>query len=251
MTAGQSASQANLVRYDAARKALAEAHRVDEVKDLRDKAIAMSAYAKQAKDTAMIEMATEIKVRAERRLGEMLRDMPKNGGNQGQGRPSLGGSAKAPPKLSAPSSTPPKARVPEPLAPKLEQLGIDKKLSARAQKLAAIPEADFETTVATAKHVVGEVTSAFVLKAASPSKPRDSREADENTPVVITPEKPKAEWERAQDVMYAIQRLGDPKIAVDRVWAAILPVQHYRIHNAIDSAIAYLQSIKDGAPTCR
>ena len=64
-----------LAKYDAARRALAEATTIDEAKDFRDKALAMEAYAFQAKDAELVAMATEIKRRATRRIGELMAEL--------------------------------------------------------------------------------------------------------------------------------------------------------------------------------
>lgn len=133
-----------LIRYEAARYALSEVVAVDEVKDIRDKAVAMAEYARQANDTELLEHATEIRVRAERRAGELLRDMEKNTGQRGQ---FTGGDVELPP-------APP---------PTLAELGIGKHQSSRWQKLAAVPEEQFEAAVAAAKEIVGEVTAQAII----------------------------------------------------------------------------------------
>ena len=76
-----------LIRYDAARKAIAAAHRVDEAKKIRDKAEAVRTYAKLAGDLDMQNMAAEIRIRAERRAGQLLLEMEKNPGTRVEGRP--------------------------------------------------------------------------------------------------------------------------------------------------------------------
>jgi hypothetical protein len=127
-----------LVRYEAARFALAEARRVDEVKDIRDKAAALAEYAKQAKDTELIEHATEIKLRAERRAGELLAEMEKN---KGGGEPGVGRAGK--------NAVPSGDRITAP--PTLADLGVSKKQSSEWQKLAGLPENEFEIEVKHAK----------------------------------------------------------------------------------------------------
>lgn len=158
-----------LVRYEQARTALAECHRVDEVKDIRDKAEAMAAYARQAKDSELIQYATEIKVRAERRCGELLRMTEKNTGARGTG---------ANQHRSVPSHD---ASAP----PTLESMGISHSESSRYQQLADMPDNHFETAVATAKATAGEVTTAFMLREAKKAtkRPRAERIAEMRTMV--------------------------------------------------------------------
>jgi hypothetical protein len=106
-----------LTRYEAARAALAEAHRVDEVKEIRNQAIALQEYAKQAKDTELLKHATEIRLRAERRWGEIYGVSQKAAGTRADISVLSGSVDLTPPEESEP--------------PTLQKMGVTKTQSAR------------------------------------------------------------------------------------------------------------------------
>jgi ParB family chromosome partitioning protein len=136
----------DLVRYDAACRALAEAKSVDEVKDIRDRAIALREYARRSHNRQMEADAFEIRQDATRKLGEMLAEQKKAEGLNEGGRPAKTGTTAEPvsPKAKKPKIVP----APKPAPPTLAEIGITKKLSSDAQKLAAVPEEKFKATVA-------------------------------------------------------------------------------------------------------
>jgi N6-adenosine-specific RNA methylase IME4 len=166
-----------LVLYDAARKALAECHRVDEVKAIRDRAEAVQLYARQAKDSDLINRATEIRKRAEIRAGELLAEMEKaKGGEQHHKRPT--------------STT----QVP---VPTLKDFGISKNQSSRWQKFAALDEDEQEARIAQAKRLAVAVTEGNreIVKAARAQRQdekrgrRQQREAELGAKMVALPDK--------------------------------------------------------------
>jgi hypothetical protein len=128
-------SDITTVKYQAMVMAIRECHQVDEVKMMRDQARALEEYMKQAQNQEAERKACEIRIRAERRAGEILRDMEKAKGAMGnpggQGAPvvrSQDATAQAPKTLS--------------------DLGINKTQSSRYQALANIPEDIFEQHLA-------------------------------------------------------------------------------------------------------
>lgn len=213
----------NLTKYNAARTALAEAHAVDEVKDIRDKAEAMAAYARQAKDTEMIAWVTEIKVRAERRAGQLLAEMPKN----------IGAAATRSHDTTALPKT-------------LDDLGISKDQSSRWQKLAAVSDEKFEHAVAAAKDIAGEVTTAAMLRAAKEgqpkvepaAKPPKSRAAEFDAPAELRElnELREANAEQGQTIKELLEEnksLAEVMESGDQLAAALAEAKKYREMNRI------------------
>lgn len=141
-----------LPRYEAACRALAEAYEVDEVKDIMDKAVAMRVYAIQSKNIDLEKMAAEIRLRSERRLGELLIEL-KTDGRLGPGRP----------KKNCQKKT---TILPD---------GVDRDLSYRSQKLAGIAEQAFEAMVARKRD---EIARKAVRVPREPTKPKEEPEHD-------------------------------------------------------------------------
>lgn len=115
---------------------------IDEVTKIRDQAETLRQYAKKARlGLQMQNQCAEVKLRAERRTGEMLKEMDLHKG----GRPTRNSSQG------------------ENGFPKLSELGIDRNMSSRCQLIASIPEAAFDTFIRDLTGRGKELTSASAI----------------------------------------------------------------------------------------
>lgn len=157
-----------LALYETAKEALATAVRVDEVVDIHDQARRAQAYAKIARDRRLVADAQELIARAERKLGIMLRRVKEQGLLSSGGRPSNS-------NLDEPETGADSEPVFDSTSFTLAELGISKKLSSRAQALAELDDADFESSVSEARNKTLSADAALVspkrIKVASAAKP--------------------------------------------------------------------------------
>jgi hypothetical protein len=119
--------KSELVKYETYIVALNECHRVDEVKQIHDAAAALEAAAKIAMNTEAERKAVEIRVRAERRAGELMKAM-----QRGQTGPKL-------PATTAGNSD---------YRRTIERAKIPERTAQRWQELAEIPKERFEAHLA-------------------------------------------------------------------------------------------------------
>lgn len=136
-----------VILYDEMCRAIAAAYQVDEVKEIRDKALAIEVYFRQARNVENEKRAIEIRIRAERRCGELLKE-----------------TEKAKPEIAVQRSRgTTDART-------LSDLGISKDQSSRWQKLADIPKDEFEATF----HQPGKPSTTGIINAAAPPKKQNA-----------------------------------------------------------------------------
>lgn len=119
-----------------ARHFLAQSRDLDEVRKVRDKSEAVARYlrARAAGDDSAVHAAAIARC-AERRLGELVKELPKAKAPPGPGRGKKGGSSVRPPLSTAPT---------------LADHGITKSESSRWQAVASVPEKKFQTEIDTA-----------------------------------------------------------------------------------------------------
>jgi hypothetical protein len=116
---------AELVKYEQARAALARCVRVDEAKSIRDKAEALRAYGRQAADHELETWAAEIKLRAQRRIGDLSAALQTKPG-PGRGKKTIPSGGKV---------------------FTLKSAGISTQTASRCEAIASIPEKDFEAFI--------------------------------------------------------------------------------------------------------
>ena len=156
-----STQSAAIIKLEVACTALSEAKTLQEVIHVRDTAKVAQEYAKRAAMSREAEQyAAEIRIRAERKAGEFLQRIEKAKGTRGNIQEQLSGS---------------NIMLPPEDNPTLSDLGIQKMESSRWQKIASLPEPEFEQAITDFKGRGKDITQNAFLQLAKDHKNQQLR----------------------------------------------------------------------------
>ena len=220
-----------LVMVDRAYFALTEAVEFQGVRQVRNLAVAAAAFASEAGDTRLLERATELRTRAERKGGQMLDEAAREGQRATAKR---GGANIA--TVSAPST---------PL-PTLAEIGITRDQSSKWQAVAALSETEFEDALTLTKSVVHEVSAAKVLRAVQQTRQREPEIVEAGDDTVALPPAPRLPTADEQAIAFynAVRDLSALTLNASELRAALPYYQHRRIIANLARARALLSKVR-------
>lgn len=145
------AAPRQMLSVERARAILEQSKAVDEVREVADQAKAIELYLRSRNASMESQSdAAEIRLRAERRLGELTRDMPKSRGAAGSGANQHRGAVAKSDRTKNP--------------PTLASQGIDKRDAHKWQQLASIPAKKFDALISETRAKGERLTAAAPLK---------------------------------------------------------------------------------------
>jgi hypothetical protein len=197
--------------YEGMRQAIERCQSVDEIQHVTNAAVAAQAYFRQSMDVENEIGASRIRLRAERRLGELLHQMRGNGERDRGGRRSDNESHGA----------------------TLSDLGIPRDRASRAMQLADVPQAEFDAAlghdrVAQPRRILNEHRSPTKAVPDTPSVPIDDT-------LYL--------WGRVRDLG---ERLEAGRLPPLNLWRTNLqPFQLAHLRQHLPALIAYLSAIAE------
>lgn len=199
--------------YEAMRQAISVCEKVDEVAKLADVAVAAQAYYRQSQDVDNEMDASRIRMRAERKLGEILKRMAANG-ERDRGK---GGDRKSESRGAT---------------VKLSDLGIPKDRASRAMQLAEVPNEQFETALADER--VAQPRR-ILKEAKGDSSPKRKK-------LVVPIDKTLSLWGKVRDLGTEIESGGVPDL---KLWREnFQPFQLDHLRRYIPKIMTYLNAIE-------
>jgi len=154
---------ATIRKIEQARIALREVKDLEEIKTIVDQTEALKAYVKSSKASTEIQSdAIELNMIAVRRLGELSAALDKAKGGQ---------------PYQKKSTSPHNGRV-ETKAEVLSKIGVNRQKANRAEKFAAIPEKEFQATIAAAKAAGERVTKSLFKTEETEKKISDNSKSE-------------------------------------------------------------------------